>query len=56
MLKTCLLTVVIVVLLFNVLNIDYGNLLDFNKNKSHFVNLFICVLVILYLLIYKDEK
>jgi len=56
MFKNLILIVSIVVLVFNVLNVDYNKLLDINKNKVYYLNSFVCILMIIYLFIYKDGK
>jgi hypothetical protein len=56
MYKIFLLLISIAVLIFNILNIDYDNLLDIGKNETQLINSLVCILFIIYLLIYKDGK
>ena len=48
MLRVIILIISLIVLIFNILNIDYDHLLDFDKNKVPLINALVCILVIVY--------
>lgn len=54
MVKIFLFIIILIIFVFNILNIDYDNLLHV-KNKTYVVNCLVCILVFIYMLIYNGE-